>query len=64
MSNLNTSYLLRQDRLRRLREAYDRGSISQREYRIMLAQEGFVSQLDTFFVSIGDAATRVVGKLK
>ena len=46
MGNLNPYYMLRVDRLNRLRERFRRGEIHQAEFRDLLAAEGIISSYD------------------
>jgi hypothetical protein len=71
--NINPTYLLRIDRLRRLRERFRRGEIHQSEFRDLLAVEGIINpcQQDIEILEsvpgmrpIGEAARRVVEDLK
>jgi hypothetical protein len=73
MGNLHPTYMLRQDRLRRLRERFRRGEIHQSEFRDLLAVEGIInpSEQDVEILQsvpgmrpIGDAARRLVEDLK
>lgn len=62
MGNLNENYRLRLDRVRRLHCAFRRGSITEREYRIMLAQEGY-AQSDSFR-PVGEVVDELLERLR
>lgn len=60
--NLHHLYQLRQDRIRRIHESFNHGRINQRQYLILLSQEGY--DPNDSFRSIGEAAKNVVERLK
>ena len=71
--NLNASYMLRVDRLDRLRERFRRAEIHEQEFRELLAVEGIMSpaaQTAEILNSlpgmrpIGEAAGRIVEQIK
>ena len=73
IGNLHPSYLLRLDRLDRLRERFRRGEVHEAEFRELLAAEGIMSpaaQTAEILASvpgmrpIGEAVARVVEQIK
>lgn len=63
IGNLNPNYLLRQDRIRRIEDAFARGSINKYEREKLLEQEGF-GYLDSTFRPIGEVARQLVERLE
>jgi len=62
IGNLHHEYQLRQDRIRRIEDAFRRKSINAHQRARLLEQEGFNS-IDSW-VSIGESALRVVERIK
>jgi hypothetical protein len=69
MSNLSPTYLLRQDRIRRIHERFYRGELTETVYRRMLAYEGYSkrsrdTEVEQTMISLSDATNRILQGLK